>query len=1216
MQYNEFPKFVADQLLTPEHLNQVFNHLDEQERLTRTCLLGIGIVCGLQVGNNPANTEVSISKGCGITSSGYLVQVPATTYTEYVAFDPVRERYYDRFVNLGTKQKKFNLYELVQAGVIEESQPLTPAFLADKVVLLFVELLEESAKNCDPNSCDNKGVRVTVNFRPLLVAQADVAALKTGAGSKGISFEDVLKLPELRMARVDIPATALLDTAAVFEAFLDPFTDAFLKLVESALTKSFKLFGSLAADVYSANPFAGLANQFRFLARRTLTPEQLLHTQYYYDLFSDLLAAYDELRQAGTCLAGLCCPDDLFPRHLLLGEAVGYRFHAHSDYRHYFLPSPILSRQPCLLTQIRSLLIRLALLVERFNVPETRKAAVAEAIRITPSTLGDQPLSRKAIPYYYAVTQSPRPLFLQWDYLKTRAGQADRNLSYHASDYNSGDDPVRRPLHYDLEPYNFLRIEGHLGLSATASLAGLEQQRSQYRLPIDVIALSTDVRSLRAALAGGAKDAAALARAGCHFHDLEAQYATLEKHLICFLCKEMKYYYGLTNSTDKPGAANRMPTTALLKRCDPDFRYAPRTFGETFEAWYSRMGKLPYVTAEGILATSGYAAYVPLFNRLSKARETVAPETMAAMTVAAAAGGAADTAAAAPASSLTEVQVVVFSQLMVFILYYIEKLSETLKGSLASFDLDEFQERFDALQRVATAYKALPVGQSATALALKLEELFDHLDKLIYCCDPSEFRALVAEWQRRWRSVDALRRLAYFARKCPGLQHKAGVPMGGTFILVYHEKPATSAAVGGKIVAAKTGDRLLDELAENVAAKKSKLDKLIDQIPDGTVIADFYVPFICCSDCPPVHFEVVAPEKPEEPPPAPTIAISPTEFCNDNKGPVAITVTPPGGAVTGEGASGDAGAFAFSPAAVAVGDLKVKEVTLTYTVGAASASVVVKVYHKPGADFRVVQDPAAGPGHVEVVDASTFAESYSWDFGDKTDPVTTPKAGHDYKQSGDYVITLTVRNGTCMAQQKVPVRIRLETVRTCFPVPSMVEAFEKLRELGPNQFGVFRERIGSFERIEAFFKDLAVAGALSPEKELEFHLQHEIEAQLPKWLGEVQVSFLEFPELRVLAAELYRVLMDLTTRLACFQEEDIEAAKVPTQAIFKLALSHVKRWIAPAPDTAPPARERIKMLLEDFHREEERLKADDAGKKPNYVKALAALIKVLDAYPF
>jgi len=38
-----------NQVLTSGHLNDVFDFLDEQTRLTRSNLIGIGIVCGLEI---------------------------------------------------------------------------------------------------------------------------------------------------------------------------------------------------------------------------------------------------------------------------------------------------------------------------------------------------------------------------------------------------------------------------------------------------------------------------------------------------------------------------------------------------------------------------------------------------------------------------------------------------------------------------------------------------------------------------------------------------------------------------------------------------------------------------------------------------------------------------------------------------------------------------------------------------------------------------------------------------------------------------------------------------------------------------------------------------------------------------------------------------------------------------------------------------------------
>jgi len=73
---NKYPVFEANQVLTSGHLNDIVNYLDEQERLTRANLIGIGITCGLKITFDKTTMTIHVSKGAGVTSKGYLVVVP------------------------------------------------------------------------------------------------------------------------------------------------------------------------------------------------------------------------------------------------------------------------------------------------------------------------------------------------------------------------------------------------------------------------------------------------------------------------------------------------------------------------------------------------------------------------------------------------------------------------------------------------------------------------------------------------------------------------------------------------------------------------------------------------------------------------------------------------------------------------------------------------------------------------------------------------------------------------------------------------------------------------------------------------------------------------------------------------------------------------------------------------------------------------------------
>jgi hypothetical protein len=143
---DKYPFFEANQVLTNAHLNQAIQYLDEQERLTRANLIGIGIVCGLEIKLNASKTAVHISKGCGVTSEGYLIVEPnnvaLVSYRDYKAPDNVT---YSPF-------KDKTLWELLPASEPGPSTALSSAFLSDKAVLLFLELKKEGLRNCSPNN--------------------------------------------------------------------------------------------------------------------------------------------------------------------------------------------------------------------------------------------------------------------------------------------------------------------------------------------------------------------------------------------------------------------------------------------------------------------------------------------------------------------------------------------------------------------------------------------------------------------------------------------------------------------------------------------------------------------------------------------------------------------------------------------------------------------------------------------------------------------------------------------------------------------------------------------------------------------------------------------------------------------------------------------------------------------------------------------------------
>jgi hypothetical protein len=118
------------------------------DQLTRVKLLGMGIVCGLEVFRD-SQCFISITKGIGVTSEGHIVCIADKTikyYKEY--YDP--NNYFNTICKENTAPKKYQLFELLEhreegaLSIVPQSlDAVEKPFLDGKVVLLY---LEDAAK--------------------------------------------------------------------------------------------------------------------------------------------------------------------------------------------------------------------------------------------------------------------------------------------------------------------------------------------------------------------------------------------------------------------------------------------------------------------------------------------------------------------------------------------------------------------------------------------------------------------------------------------------------------------------------------------------------------------------------------------------------------------------------------------------------------------------------------------------------------------------------------------------------------------------------------------------------------------------------------------------------------------------------------------------------------------------------------------------------------
>ena len=175
---SNYPVFEKNQVLTESQLNQMVKYLDQQNRLTRVSLIGLGIVCGLDVLCESVNT-ITITKGVGVTSEGFLIQIGECVNTRFREYIKPGSVSYPPFEDPITHDQDIDLMELLteEAEVDPEEtvNDLTQADWDGKIVLLYLECFDKDLKSCIGKSCDELGIDRIFTLRKLLISKEDLA---------------------------------------------------------------------------------------------------------------------------------------------------------------------------------------------------------------------------------------------------------------------------------------------------------------------------------------------------------------------------------------------------------------------------------------------------------------------------------------------------------------------------------------------------------------------------------------------------------------------------------------------------------------------------------------------------------------------------------------------------------------------------------------------------------------------------------------------------------------------------------------------------------------------------------------------------------------------------------------------------------------------------------------------------------------------------------
>jgi len=483
---DKYAVFKPGQLLNHEQLNSVVQFLEEQDKLTRTCLTGVGVVCGLECSHSATEeNNVLVKKGCAVTTDGDLIKLQEDRTLKY--FRTITNNTYPNFIgnNVGDESIIWELTDKPTAG-FDSVVGLSSGSMTDKVIVLFLDVEEKDASTCTDATCDSLGSFVEYNLRFLAIpkSQVETTLIFNDSVYNESNEKDqvVLDLPLLSTPR-------LILTPPNTQGF-NEITNAFQNVVEScfdgggvegnyidiALENLQTKFGTILdlEGSISNNWKTTITNKAEIINPSIYDRN---NRQYVYDWIKDITSTYNELRDTLTEAYFVCCPDvEAFPKHIMLGTpSVALK-------RHDFYPAKPLVHTNDTLEHARFLYRKINTLIGDLQIPVSDGTTT---IKVTPSNDYDHPLSERAIPFYYGNDATLRS---DWSFDKTKNSLSDRINGY----FPSGNTLTDEPFKYNIDSSDFFRIEGHIGKNYKTAVEELTSIRQEKNIPFDIVTVELD----------------------------------------------------------------------------------------------------------------------------------------------------------------------------------------------------------------------------------------------------------------------------------------------------------------------------------------------------------------------------------------------------------------------------------------------------------------------------------------------------------------------------------------------------------------------------------------------------------------------------------------------------------------------------------------------------------------------------------------------------
>lgn len=458
-------------------VDQLHTFLKHRQKLTCNRQYGKGIISGLDL-EFGANHTITIKEGFGFTSQGLPIEHPETVYTHFTPYTPPPfPSGLSALLQLDPKNSKnFSFYQSMGVCRLikeDEADKDNDTHLKNKedisgfVATLILEARVKKASKDNPESI------LELKVVPLLVPKENPVFEET---LPGLFFFQ-------RTLRFNPRKGEIQSGEDILVYFLGLISNGHLSLLQDNLVRVWNFYTPLLG-IKENNPFSELHLEGLLASYKSEQALKIM-AQYLVGFIQDLYMAFTEfLEKAKSAIDAHQIDPFPFPLHLALGPAENAKQEPEKKYRHFFQQSLHPTGQPNTIEETAFLLKRLGRMISSFfwdGIDFTSK------IFITPSTFGKVPLAERAIPFYYDY----RKLKDHWKFTE----KADSFPYYcpmgYFSEYEMEADPwINGPLDYDLEPYNFFRIEGHIGKDYPTALHQLSFIKSEYSLPFHLLALS------------------------------------------------------------------------------------------------------------------------------------------------------------------------------------------------------------------------------------------------------------------------------------------------------------------------------------------------------------------------------------------------------------------------------------------------------------------------------------------------------------------------------------------------------------------------------------------------------------------------------------------------------------------------------------------------------------------------------------------------------